>query len=80
MTTFEIIIGIGVWAATAILGVIFKYIWTIAKQTDELHDVHLGPNALDEDRAPKWYVRKTLEDNVLNLTDAITKLAPLPVG
>jgi len=92
MTVMEIVIAIGVWALTAVLGVLVKYIWTIARhsretnetvekiktemrgltrQSDELWEIHLGPNAKDEDGAPKWYVRKALEENVHALAEAI---------
>lgn len=74
MSQFEIFSIVALWAVTGLLGLIFKFVWSVAKKTDELWDVHLGPNALDDDRAPKWYVRKSLEDNVLALTDAITAL------
>lgn len=74
MTPFEIGATIGIWAATGIVGLILKLLWKMAKQTDELWDVHLGMNAIDEDRTPKWYVRKSLEDQVKNLAEAINAL------
>lgn len=44
-----------------------------AASTDRLDVVHLGPNAIDEDGAPKWYVRKSLEEAMLKLDATIDK-------
>ncbi|MEK0325673.1 MAG: hypothetical protein QQN63_08210 [Nitrosopumilus sp.] len=42
-----------------------------AMSTQRLDDVHLGPNAMDEDGAPKWYVRRSLEDAMHSLDRTI---------
>ena len=34
----------------------------------------LGPSALDNDGAPKWYVRKALEESMASLAEAISGL------
>ncbi len=41
--------------------------------TIRLDEVHLGPNAMDEDGAPKWYVRKSLEVAMAKLDETIEK-------
>ena len=45
------------------------------RQTTQLWHVHLGPNAMDEDGAPKWYVRKALTRATENLSESIKELA-----
>lgn len=45
------------------------------RQTTQLWHVHLGPNAIDEDGAPKWYVRKALTQATQELSESIQALA-----
>lgn len=66
------------WAFRAMLVAGIASLWGMirktARQTCELYAIHLGPNALDADGAPKWYVRQALTENVRDLTEAIREL------
>lgn len=68
---------VGVLASIAIsamlmgVGWIISTVTTIKRQTDELHEAHLGPNARDADGAPKWYVRSSLTDAMHELSSTI---------
>jgi hypothetical protein len=46
-----------------------------AQQVDELHKVHLGPNAIDEDGSPRWWVKHSFEEAMVKLADSISKLS-----
>jgi|GEM_PF-5908906 len=65
---------IGLWVLSFLVGLCVKFLWNINWRTKSLYDVHLGPNAIDEDGAPKWYVRKALDENVASLAEAISSL------
>ena len=74
MTPLEIVMSVGVWASTCLLGIVAKLLWEIKSETNELWEIHLGPKALDDNLTPRWYVKQSLIDSIKSLTIAIEKL------
>lgn len=60
--------------ASAKYDALFKIVRTTAGKVDALYDCHLGPQALDSDGAPKWYVRAALPEAVSEVGKALTTL------
>ncbi len=46
----------------------------ISRQLDDLHNVHLGPNAFDVSGAPKWYSNQHLDDALTGLTEVLKEI------
>jgi chromosome segregation ATPase len=74
VTASEVYAQVAMFVITSLLATVVIWMWGIKQKLNELHDVHLGPNALDEDRSPKWYIRKPLEENMAELSTAIAGL------
>lgn len=53
---------------------LFKIVRDTKGKVDALYDCHLGPQALDADGAPKWYVRAALPEAVSEVGKALTTL------
>ena len=74
MDAYDVFLQLGIWGACGLLGLIFKFVWTMARQMKELWEVHLGAGSYDEDRRPRWYFPSILNDNIADLATAITSL------
>lgn len=53
---------------------LFKIMRETQAQVQQLYDCHLGPQALDEDGAPKWYNRSALPEAVESVGTAVSAL------
>ncbi len=60
--------------ATEKYNALFKIVRETKQQVDALHACHLGPQALDEDGAPKWYNRSALPEAVESVGAAVSAL------
>ena len=73
----QVLVGLVATIATLamVLGVAsFKLQWTTAKESHALYKAHLGDGAMDENGAPKWYVKKDLSRLVTVIADLKTAL------
>ena len=52
-------------------------IGSCANKINELHESHLGAGAMDEDGSPKWWMKKSYEETLKELSVSITALTEL---
>jgi len=61
---------------TNLLAALSEAIGKVSSQTDELHEIHLGRNALDSDNRPKWWTdREALGRITLLMEDMSRRMA-----
>lgn len=47
------------------------------EKIDDLYNCHLGPSAIDDDGAPKWWIKKSYEETIRDLHISIKALTDL---
>jgi len=84
-----ITIGLSLLMAASVLGIVIRIAFDVHDATnfrrrheDDIHlvaqqirDLHSWHDVRDEDGVPSWYVRKSLEDKIEGLAQAIVELS-----